>query len=342
MKWNELKDNPRAREVFQKRAEMIRLVREWFWSRTFTETTTPAAIKSPDQEPHLSPVPVIVRTETNAAMALYLQTSPEYSMKKLLGAGWGKIFQICQCWRDGEESGGVHNPEFTMLEWYRAPGQYEEIMDDVENLFKFIGEKMGVKQLSHKNTAVAVDGHWERVCLKDLWKKYTGADLDECLTAEKMTELSRILALPAAPGDDFTDLFYRIFLNRIEPNLGAERPTIVYEYPAQMAALARLCPHDRRYAERFEVYIAGLELANAFGELTDASEQKARFEEEKIARQRLGKSALPIDNELVDALKFIPSAAGIALGMDRMAMLFTGARDISEVIFETVKDQIDS
>jgi len=341
MRFKELRDSTQLKKIYDLRLEIIRQMRMWFYDCDFVEVDTPSAVISPDIEPHLNPVPVEFYNEHGEKNNFYLHTSPEYAMKKLLGAGYEKIFQICHCFRNVEESGNTHNPEFTMIEWYRAPGNYFEIMDDLENLFKAIGKKINVSKLQHHDIAVELNTTWERIKIKDLWQKYLGVNLDDYLTTKKMGELAAAHDLQVAPSDDFTDLFYKIFLNEIEPKLGQTVPTIIYEYPAQMAALARLCSDDNRYAERFELYAAGLEVANCFGELTDTKEQLTRFENERAQREKMDKVVLPIDKELVSALEYVPSAAGIALGVDRMVMLLTGARNINEVIFNTVADQLE-
>lgn len=322
--------------MFDTRIQIIRLIREYFWGCDFKEVTTPATVVCADQEPHLNPIAVSFHDERGAASQFFLQTSPEYAMKKLLGAGYDKIFQICPCWRDYEESGHTHNVEFTMIEWYRRPGDYQEIMTDIEQLFKFVAEKLKIVKLLN----CRIVSEWERISIKELWQKHVGVNLDDYLDVEKMSGLVRGLGYQVNADDDFNDLFYKIFLNKIERSLGMEKPVVVFDYPIQMAALARPCAHDARYAERFEVYINGLELANAFGELTDSVAQAKRFEEERQERIRLSKSAIPIDKELISALESIPMAAGIALGVDRMVMVFTEAKNINEVIFGTVKDQI--
>jgi len=332
----ELQSNPRLKKMFDTRIQIIRLIREYFWGCDFKEVTTPATVVCADQEPHLNPIAVSFHDERGAASQFFLQTSPEYAMKKLLGAGYDKIFQICPCWRDYEESGHTHNVEFTMIEWYRRPGDYQEIMTDIEQLFKFVAEKLKIVKLLN----CRIVSEWERISIKELWQKHVGVNLDDYLDVEKMSGLVRGLGYQVNADDDFNDLFYKIFLNKIERSLGMEKPVVVFDYPIQMAALARPCAHDARYAERFEVYINGLELANAFGELTDSVAQAKRFEEERQERIRLSKSAIPIDKELISALESIPMAAGIALGVDRMVMVFTEAKNINEVIFGTVKDQI--
>jgi len=336
--WLEIKDNPRLKQAYDTRLKIIRLIRQFFEARGFAEVDTPIAVRCPDIEPHLNLVGAVLHDETGAAENFYLHTSPEYGMKKLLAAGYDKIFQISHCFRDFEESGDTHNPEFSMLEWYRAPGDYKEIMDDTQALFKFIGQALGKTKIGDKNQT-DIAGEWERVSMKELWQRYLNVNLDEYLTENKIRALSGELGYVMSPKDDFCDLFFKIFLNKIEPHLGIERPTIVYNYPAQMAALARLSPTDSRYAQRFELYAGGLEVGNAFGELTDSGEQEARFLTEQAQRKQMGKPVPEIDKELINALKYVPTAAGIAVGVDRLAMLFAGVKSLKEVMFQTAREQ---
>jgi len=339
--WIELKNNPRIAEIYRQRAVIIHLIRDFFWSRDFVETDTPVAVKLPGQEPYLNPVPVELHDPRSESHKFYLQTSPEFAMKKLLAAGWPKIFQICKCFRDYEDFGGRHNTEFTMIEWYRAPGNLSEIMDDTENLFKFVGARLGVNKIKYKEREINIDWVWERHSMKEIWQKLVGVNLDEYLELPAMGELVKKLGLAVSADDVFEDLFYKIFLNQIEPRLGWERPVFIYDYPASMSSLSRRSAIDSRYAERFELYIGGLELANAFGELVDAKEQAERLEEDREKRKMLGKETWPVDPDFIAALQSgVPEAGGIALGVDRMVLLFTEARDLNEVIFQSIKDQI--
>lgn len=340
--WIDLKNNPRLQKIYTQRIAIIRLIRDFFWSREFVETDTPVAVRLPGQEPYLNPVPIRLHNPRGESYGFYLQTSPEFSMKKLLAAGWPKIFQICKCFRDYENFGGLHNTEFTMLEWYRAPGSLSEIMDDTENLFKFVGEKMGVKKMKYQGREVNIDEAWERRSMKEIWREFAEVDLDGYLELPAMSGLAKKLGLSVSADDAFEDIFYKIFLNKIESHLGLERPVFVYDYPASMSSLSRRSAADSRYAERFELYIGGLELANAFGELVDGAEQAKRLEEDKEKRKILGKETWPVDLDFISALQSgVPEAGGIALGVDRMVLLFTGARDLNEVIFQSVKDQLN-
>ncbi|KKW33898.1 MAG: Lysine-tRNA ligase [Parcubacteria group bacterium GW2011_GWA2_53_21] len=327
--WQELRDNPRIKKIYEDRSAIIRAIREFFWQKGFLETDTPLAVKLPGQEPYLNPVPVTFHDPEGRSEQFHLVTSPEFSLKKLLAAGFAKIFSITKCFRDYESFGGTHNPEFTMIEWYRAPGAYQDFMDDMEELFKFVAETIGVETMKYKNNEI------------------------------KVVETR---GFPVGASDTYEDLFFKIFLNEIEPRLGRECPIFIYDYPAQMASLSRLCADDPRYAERVECYTGGLELCNGFGELLDADEQKSRLEADRALRQKLGKETWRVDPDFIAALRSgIPAssvimeraappatqasllalrAGGVALGVDRMVLLFTGAKDINEVIFQSVSDQL--
>lgn len=344
--WEELKNNPRLRKIYEERIKIIKFIREFFWDNGFEEADTPVAVKLASQEPYLNPLPITFHGPDGRGGKFYLRTSPEYALKKLLAAGFTKIFEIGKVFRDFEEFGKTHNTEFTMIEWYRAPGTLAEIMDDTENLFKFVAQRLGVKEINYKDKKIKINGAWERLSMKEAWQKYAGVDLNEFLTTEKMRELAKGRGYGVEGSDAYEDLFFKIFLNEIEGRLGFPVPTVVYDYPAQMCSLSKLCANDQRYAERFELYVGGLELANAFGELTDAEEQKKRLEDDKNLRAKLGKETWPVDPDFISALGGLPAkarkaTAGIALGVDRMVMLFTGAKDINEVIFQSVKDQIE-
>lgn len=339
MNWFDLKNNPRLKNIYETRLQIIKLVRDFFWSAGFAEAETSIAVKHPGQEPYLNSAPVLLHDPFGKEYKFFLQTSPELAMKKLLASGFEKIFQICKCFRDFEQFGGNHNPEFTMLEWYRAPGTIENIMDDTEHLFKYVAKMLEVCHVNYKNITVDVSGAWERLSMREIWKKYLGVELNDYLSSEKIAKLAQERGLTAGANEPYEDLFYKIFLNEIELKLGAEKPIIIYDYPAQMCSLSQLSKNDSRYAERFELYIGGLELANAFGELTDADEQKKRLEDDKEKRSNMGKTTWPVDADFISALKSgIPNAGGIALGIDRMVMLFTGAKDINEVIFQSVSE----
>lgn len=349
--WSDLKNNPRLKKTYADRLAIIRYLREWFWENDFVETDTPIAVRYPGQEPYLNPVKITLQDPWNQNYDFFLHTSPEFAMKKLLAAGWSKIFQLAHCFRNSESFGGTHNPEFVMLEWYRAPGSLKDIMDDTENIFKFIGGKMQIEKLRYQNKTIEYLLPWERITMKEVWQKFLGVNLDDYLTRENLAVLTEKIGLSVEKNDAYEDLFFKIFLNKIEDKLGEEKPVFIYNYPLQMSSLSRPCAHDPRYAERFELYVGGLELANAFGELTDAVDQKNRLEKDRELRQYFKKDIWEVDSDFIGALQSgVPNpenlngqkstAGGIALGVDRMVLLFTGAHDLNEVIFQSVSDQL--
>ncbi len=344
--WIDLKNNPRLKNIYDTRIKITRLIREFFWSLDFVETDTPIAVKYPGQEPYLNPVPVVFYDPASKAVNFYLHTSPELAMKKLLAAGYEKIFQIVKCFRNHESFGGIHNTEFSMIEWYRSPGKYQDIMDDTENLFKFVGDKLGKQTVKYRNKEVNILQKWDRLSMKEVWQKYLQVNLDDYLEIKTIKKLAEDKGYKVDDSYAYEDIFFKIFLNEIEPHLGDENPVFVYDFPAQMTSLSRLCEHDNRYAERFELYIGGLEVANAFGELTDAAKQKENLEKDKELRGKLGKATWPVDPDFISALAGLPAGAlaqvgGVALGVDRMVLLFTDAKDVNEVIFGSISNQLE-
>jgi lysyl-tRNA synthetase class 2 len=316
---NQVEHIQKNKEFLDLRWQILRLIREFFWSQNFIEVETPVLLRLPGQEPYLSPMKLSLHDETGKEYTGFLHTSPEYAMKKMLAAGYEKIFSLCKVFRDYESFGGTHNPEFTMIEWYRTNSDFWKIMDDVGGLFAFISDKLGREKKFI----------FERMHMRDVWKKYIGVNLDDYLTREKMYELCMGKGYNPAVDEPYEDLFYRIFLNEIEPKL---ETVIIHHYPKQMAALAKMSETELGYAERFEVYVGGLEIANAFGELTDAREQKKRFEEEYQKRQELGKDLFGIDADFIDAVGQMPSSGGIALGVDRLVQLFASCQNIDSVL----------
>ncbi|OGH87823.1 MAG: EF-P lysine aminoacylase GenX [Candidatus Magasanikbacteria bacterium RIFOXYC2_FULL_42_28] len=348
--WSELKNNPRLREIYETRLRIISLIREWFISAEFLEADTPIALRLPGQEPYLNPVAVDFNDSTGRSERFYLQTSPEFSLKKLLAAGFNNIFQLAKCFRNTESFGGTHNTEFTMLEWYRAPGSLKDVMDDTENLFKFVGKELGAVKFPSPARgegegevgAWRWEQSWDRKSMRQIWQEYLGVELNDYLTVETIKILANKLDCGLEGEAEYEDYFFKIFLNKIETNLGKDKPVFIYDYPAQMCSLSRPSA-DNRYAERFELYINGLEMANAFGELTDAEAQAKNLEKDRALREKLGRSTWPVDPDFIGALRSgIPGncAGGSSLGVDRMVMLFTGAKDINEVIFQSVSDQL--
>jgi elongation factor P--(R)-beta-lysine ligase len=309
-----------------------------FTARGFVEVETPALQKSPGLEPHLKAFATELEVPGEPPAARFLQTSPEFAMKKLLVAGMPRIFQLARCFRNAER-GATHAPEFTMLEWYRAGAAYLDLIEDCEALLRAAGARL----LTWQGRICDPHGSWERLTVAEAFARFCGIDilatapdpLDPSL--DLLAQAARPLGIAPHPGDSWEDLFFRIFLASIEPKLGIGAPTVLYDYPISMAALARAKPGDPRLCERFELYCCGLELANAFGELTDAKEQARRFAADQAKKRALYGEAYPVDEDFLAALEFgLPESAGIALGFDRLVMLCSGANHIDEVLWAPV------
>jgi lysyl-tRNA synthetase class 2 len=300
------------------RARILQAVRAYFIGAGFLEVETPVRVPAPGQEVHLDAFP--------AGADRFLITSPEYHMKRLVAAGAARIFQITRAFR-AEEQGAHHQPEFTIIEWYRANEPLETIADDCEQVVRTAAAASG-------GGAVDLTGGFERATVAELLARHVGIDLAGDETAAALASKARAAGVDLGSATAYDDVFFQIFLDRVEPQLGRARPTFVFDWPMPLAALARAkaLPGRPPVAERFELYAGGLELANAFGELTDPDEQRARFVAESALRRQRGKTVYPLDEKLLAALGRMPPTAGVALGFDRLCMLASGARDIREVI----------
>ncbi|MFA5854242.1 MAG: EF-P lysine aminoacylase EpmA [Patescibacteria group bacterium] len=334
-RWKQLKNSPYLKKNLEARARIITAIRAFFDASGYLEVETPIVVAKPGMEPHLEPFRTEVTDPYGNAFPAALITSPEYAMKKLLVAGFTQIYQIVKCFRNGEAFEGRHNPEFTMIEWYRSQTDYTGIMDDAEALVKDVARSaIGKTGIVWRGRAIELDQAWQRLSVREAMQTYANIDLDAALEDKwLLLEAAAKLGHVLAPDVSWDDAFFSVFLNAVEPHLGLERPTFLYEYPVSMAALSKTSSRDSRYAERFELYIGGLELANAFTELTDAVEQRARLEEESMLRKTLGRFDHGIDEDFVAALEEgMPEAGGIALGVDRLVMLLLGEEDIRSVI----------
>lgn len=327
-------------ETMKQRARVVGGIREFFGSEGFLEVETPELVRLPGMEPYLDVFETQFVDAQGKAEDRYLITSPEYALKKLLVAGYEKVFQICKSFRNKETDSELHNPEFSLLEWYRAFASYEEIMEDTERLVEFLAQKLhGRPELVYKGRTVDVSTPWPRVRVKDLFEQHAGIEVETFEDEETFRVAVREKGYAVGDESPYEDLFFSVFMNEIEPKLGLEKPVIVYEYPMSMAALAKQCPDDARYAERFEVYIAGVELCNAFTELNDPEEQRQRLEQEHEERVKMGKTDYPVDQSFLRALEFgMPPSGGNALGVDRLVMLLTDTPDIRDVLFFPHRD----
>ncbi len=290
------------------RARIIQAIRRFFIQHGYLEIETPHLIPAPAPEDHISAI---------SAGDAFLHTSPELCMKRLLSAGYRKIFQICRCFRHGER-GELHLSEFSLLEWYRAGINYMDLMDECEEMTLFVSHDLGFgEEIEYQGKKIFLQRPWERISVKEAFERYASISLKKALESDRFEE---------------------VMVEEIEPCLGIAKPVFLYDYPASLAALARLKEDDQRLAERFELYMGGVELANAFSELTDAREQERRFEREREKQQQLGKRVYPIPDNFLKALPHMPRSAGIALGVDRFIMVLINKTRIDDVVSFTPEE----
>jgi lysyl-tRNA synthetase class 2 len=309
----------------RRRAALTAATRGFFAARGYTEVETPCAVPAPGEEVHLRAFATSFTTTQGAAHPLWLHTSPEFAMKRLLAGGAGPIFQLARVWRN-QEGSATHAPEFTMLEWYQPGATLAALMDETEAYLR------AVLPPTVTCRAVTTDlSRFERLTVAEAFARHTGADV--LATENNAPALARAAGAALRPGESWEDLFFRLLLERIEPQLGRAHPTFLTHWPASQAALARRDSADPRVALRFEIYVCGLELANAFEELTDPAEQRQRFIADRQRRHALHGQDWPLDEDFLRAVEALPPCAGIALGFDRLAMLASGANDITQVLW---------
>ncbi len=323
-----------SQEFIRARSRVVQLVRRYFDEQSFLELHTPRLVGLPGQEPYLEPMwTEIVEDVTRSTYQAALITSPEYAMKRMLAAGFDKIYDLGPCFRNAEPWDGSHDPEFLMAEWYEKGIGLSELMDRTEAMVKYV-----VRNMEHGALRLD-DNAFRRITVEQAMKEYAGVELGPLLgDKEKMASVCREHGQTVSETDSWDDLFFKIFLSEVELKLG-EVPTFLTHYPASMAALAQKDPNDTRYALRTELYIGALELANGFVELTDVEEQRKRFEEEQELRRSLGKETWSIDERFMGVLPKMGQAAGIAFGVDRLAMLLSGTSSISDLMPIPVRER---
>ncbi|MDF2379725.1 MAG: EF-P lysine aminoacylase GenX [Candidatus Gracilibacteria bacterium] len=387
--WQLIRDGKMSSETFVQRARILDLMREWFRKQEFLEVETPLMLKYPGMEPHLNLFSSEFVSEDGKYMdKRFLHTSPEYGMKKLLGAGFERIYQIGKVFRNGEVTlqttpclssiakgteeqekeesdtfqmeigiqNSRHNPEFTMLEWYRTNADYNDIMDDCESMIKYVSRELGVGSREHQKK---LDVEWERLTVRDAFQRYADMDLDELKNIDDLRNAVEAKGYEMNTEYTWDDLFFLVLLNEIEPQLGKEKPQFLIDYPATQAALAKKKAHtcekhengnhfcetegylercEAEWAERFELYINGIELCNAFTELVDPEEQRERLLNEKNLRDSMEKEPYGIDEAFLEALETMPPSGGNALGIDRLVMVLLGKKSIEEVLLFPWRD----
>ncbi|MEA1945880.1 MAG: EF-P lysine aminoacylase EpmA [Thermodesulfobacteriota bacterium] len=290
------------------RAQIIQAVRTFFIDNDYLEIETPCRIPAPTPEAHI---------EAEVSGDWFLHTSPELCMKRLFAAGYPRIFQICRCFRQ-KERGSKHLPEMTMLEWYTSGHNYFNMMEQCEELIRFVARRSGFENfLVYQGNRIDLNAPWSRISVTDAFEMFSSVSMETAVLQDRFDQLTAF---------------------DIEPNLGRKKPLFLYDYPAAAASLARLKPGNRSLAERFELYISGLELCNAFSELTDPVEQRTRFENEQKNRSKFGLQAYPLPEKYLDSLQLMPEGSGIALGIDRLVMLFANTDNIDDVVAFTPEE----
>jgi elongation factor P--(R)-beta-lysine ligase len=308
-----------------RRARLTAATRAFFLARGYTEVETPYAVRTPGEEVHLRAFRTEREDPDGRRESLWLHTSPEFAMKKLLAGGAGPIFQLARVWRNGEGS-DLHAPEFTMLEWYRPGADLDSLIDETADLLRAVLPPV----VTCRGVTTGLSSY-ERLTLAEAFARYVGADL--LATAGDAVALATAAGLRLRDNETWEDLFFRLLLGRVEPRIGRDHPTFLTHWPAAQAALARRDPADPRVAERFELFVCGIELANAFVELTDPVEQRARFVADRARRHAIHGPDWDMDEALLAALPHMPPTAGIALGFDRLAMIVSGANRIGQVLW---------
>jgi len=322
------------------RARVVAALRAWFAAQGFVEVETSILQVSPGNETHLHAFATELVALGGGKATRYLRTSPEFACKKLISAGERRIVEFARVFRN-RERGALHAPEFTMLEWYRAGEPYERLMEDCAALLAVAAEAVGSRDLSFRGRAIDPFAAPERLTVAQAFRRDAAIDLSACLPPQgpdpaRFAQAAKAAGIRLAEDDDWRDIFSRVLVERIEPHLGLGRATVLDAYPAALSALARPCARDPRWAERFELYACGIELANGFGELTDPVQQRERLSAEMAEKERIYGERYPLDEEFLAALAAMPPTCGIALGLDRLVMLATGAPHIDQVLWTPV------
>lgn len=312
----------------QLRAKVLAALRSFFAQRGFMEVETPYMLEAPGQEVHIDSFKTAYRMSV-AHRPLYLATSPEHHMKRMLGAGLERIYQIARCFRNGECT-DLHNPEFTMVEWYRAYASYEEIMVDTQELITSVIRDVYGANCPRSLSGITTGKPWPQITVYDAFLEWADIDLKECVDAETFLQRAREVGFASADKEDtWDDLFHKVLLEKIEPELAKFAAVFLLDYPAPLGALAKRKDANRAVAERVEVYIGGVELANGYTELNDPDEQRQRF----VEARKKGEVDEPLDEDFLRAMECaMPPAGGIALGVDRLIMLLAGSEKIAEVL----------
>jgi lysyl-tRNA synthetase class 2 len=317
------------------RMRIAAALRQFFAERDFVEVETTALAPSPGNETHLHAFTTELIAPAGTRTPLYLRTSPEFACKKLLAAGERRIVEFARSFRN-RERGALHHPEFTLVEWYRAHEPCEALMEDCAAILALAAKAAGASRFTFRDRAIDPFAAPERFTVAEAFSRHASIDLLAVLPPAPLARFAAaagVAGVRVAADDNWGDIFSRVLVEKIEHRLGRERATILYEYPAAQSPLARPTASDPRLAERFELYACGIELANGFGELADAAEQRTRLEQQMAEKERIYGERYPLDEDFLQALAAMPEASGIALGFDRLVMLATGATRIEQVLW---------
>jgi lysyl-tRNA synthetase class 2 len=351
--FQKLKQNPELWERYWVREKVIDAIRAYFKGEGFHEAEVPLLLPAPSTEPFLEVFETELKDDQGNKWQAFLPSSPEFALKKLLSAGSGSVFTITKSFRNGEGRSTRHNPEFTILEWYRTPGDYMDIASDFERLMRFIWASLGTHRespesaqsdpfgrlpkglsLKYQGKLYDLGSPWERISVAEAFEKYAGIDIETMLDEAKLKTAGKRKGYQVDEKTTWEEIWNQIIANEIEPMLGKTGPTILYDYPVAQAALSKKKVSDSRFAERLEVFMAGLELGNCFSELTDWREQEKRCLADLAARKNLGRTEFPMDSDFIEALKLgMPETGGIAVGVDRLVALFADTPSIAQTLF---------
>ena len=344
--FQKLKENPELWRQYWVREQVIDAIRAYFKGQGFHEAEVPLLLPTPSTEPFLEVFKTELKDDQGNRWDAFLPRSPEFALKKLLCAGSGSVFTITKSFRNGEGRSSRHNSEFSILEWYRTPGDYWSVAEDFEKLLvdicKAVKPDIRGNVLRYQGKEYSLEASWERISVAEAFEQYGGVDTATMLDEEKLKKVGKKKGYQVTDKTTWEEIWNQIMANEIEPRLGQKGPTILYDYPVAQAALAKKAK-DPRFAERWEVFMAGLELGNCFSELTDWREQEARCKADLLERKRLGKTEYPMDSDFIDALKLgMSETGGIAVGVDRLVALFADVTDIAEILFFPVGEMFQS
>ncbi|MFH2085589.1 MAG: EF-P lysine aminoacylase EpmA [bacterium] len=355
--FQKLKKKPELWVRYWVREKVIDTIRAYFKNQGFHEVEVPLLLPTPSTEPFLEVFKTELKDDQAHKWPAFLPSSPEFALKKLLSAGSGSIFTITKSFRNGEGRSSRHNPEFTILEWYRTPGDYMDVARDFEKLLRYISQKVRPRRntkninmttrsdlegrdqiIKYRGEEYSLKLPWERISVSEAFQKYAGIGIETMLDERKLKIAGKKKGYQVTKETTWEEIWNQILANEIEPKLGVKGPTILYDYPVAQAALSKPAK-DPRFAERFEVFMAGFELGNCFSELTDWREQEKRCLADLVERKALGRTEFPMDTDFIEALKLgMPPTGGIAVGVDRLAALFADVDDIAETLFFPISE----